>query len=47
MTLAPTCLRLLTDARLARELTGPIRDPVGLEPFWQWYDSPPKRPARR
>lgn len=30
--------RLLSDDTWRARLTAPIRDPVGLEPFWQWYD---------
>ena len=30
--------RLLTDDAWRARLTAPITDPVGLEPFWQWYD---------
>jgi hypothetical protein len=29
---------LLTDARLRRELTAPVRDDLALGPFWKWYD---------
>jgi Type IV secretion-system coupling protein DNA-binding domain len=31
--------RLLTDDAWRKTLTEPIDDPVGLGPFWQWYDS--------
>jgi hypothetical protein len=31
--------RLLTDQRLRRELTQPVRDDLALGPFWAWYES--------
>ena len=37
--------RLLTDARWREQLLAELDDPVGLEPFWEWYDSSP-RPIR-
>lgn len=30
---------LLTDARYRRQLLGRLDDPLGIEPFWAWYDS--------
>ena len=30
--------RLLTDARWRERLLSAFRDPVGLDPFWEWYD---------
>src|SRR5207244_13495853 len=30
--------RLLTDAHWREQLLDELDDPVGLEPFWEWYD---------
>jgi hypothetical protein len=31
--------RLLTDARWRAQLVLDLNDPIGLEPFWRWYDA--------
>lgn len=34
--------RLLTDASWREQLVLDLKDPVGLEPFWKWYDAMPE-----